>query len=119
MIASMPTQGKQKLEDSIAPVKAELELPIKPSQVIKGQVNLDDLSERDLDYGADERGLASLRQRLTHVIFKFNGAAPSADTSRIFGPIAGARRKNASELDEDALYTSVIEDSPCRTMVEV
>lgn len=57
-------------------MQAEFEAPIKPSQVIReqgGRVNLDDLSERDLDYGADEKGLADLRRRLNHVIYKFNG----------------------------------------------
>ena len=49
---------------------------MKPSQAVRdmqGRVNLDNLSEGDLDYGTDLRGLAKLRRRLTRVLFKFNG----------------------------------------------
>lgn len=49
---------------------------MKPSQAVRdlqGRVNLDSLSEGDLDYGTDLKGLAKLRRRLTRVLFKFNG----------------------------------------------
>ena len=49
---------------------------MKPSQAVRdmqGRVNLDNLSEGDLDYGTDLKGLAKLRRRLTRVLFKFNG----------------------------------------------
>ena len=51
--------------------------PIKPAQAsrnARGQVDLDDLTSNDLDYGCDEEGLASLRKRLKHAINSFNGA---------------------------------------------
>ena len=58
--------------------QAEAEAPIKPSEAARderGRVNLDDLADVDLDYGLDERGLASLRCRLMHAIAAYNGAA--------------------------------------------
>lgn len=57
-------------------IQAEVEAPVKPSQAVRdlqGRVNLDSLTEGDLDYGTDLRGLANLRRRLTRVLFKFNG----------------------------------------------
>ena len=41
----------------------------------RGRVNMDDLTDTELDYGCDEYGLASLRARLTHAINSYNGAA--------------------------------------------
>lgn len=49
---------------------------MKPSQAARdfqGRVNLEDLTEGDLDYGTEERGLASLRCRLSHTVYMFNG----------------------------------------------
>ena len=55
--------------------------PIKPSQAARderGRVNLDELTDADLDYGTDERGLASLRRRLRRAIYTYEGnACPS------------------------------------------
>ncbi len=56
--------------------QAEAKAPIKPSEAARderGRVNLDDLADVDLDYGLDERGLASLRRRLMHAIAAYNG----------------------------------------------
>lgn len=50
---------------------------MKPSQAARderGRVNLDELTDRDLDYGVDDRGLARLRRRLTNIINKYTGA---------------------------------------------
>ena len=50
--------------------------PIKPSQAARderGRVNLDELTDADLDYGTDERGLASLRRRLKRAIYTYEG----------------------------------------------
>ncbi len=52
--------------------------PIKPSQAARderGRVNLDELTDADLDYGTDERGLASLRRRLRRAIYTYEGSA--------------------------------------------
>ena len=38
-----------------------------------GRINLDDLKDGDLDYGCDEVGLASLRQRLRRAVHNFEG----------------------------------------------
>ena len=49
---------------------------MRPSQAVRdmqGRVNLDSLSEGDLDYGSELKGLAKLRRRMTRVLFKFNG----------------------------------------------
>lgn len=57
-------------------MQAESESPVKPSQAVRdtqGRVNLDSLSEGDLDYGSDLKGLAKLRRRLTRVLFNYNG----------------------------------------------
>ncbi len=56
--------------------QAEAESPVRPSQAVRdgqGRVNLDNLTEGDLDYGAEKRGLAKLRRRLTRIVYKFNG----------------------------------------------
>lgn len=69
---------------------------IKPSRAIEnrgGGVNLDDLSERDSDYGADEKGLACLRRRLTRIVYHFNGKAPVLTASL---PNASALRNEAT-----------------------
>ncbi|KAK9828293.1 hypothetical protein WJX74_007473 [Apatococcus lobatus] len=50
--------------------------PIKPSQCPKdeqGRVDLDDLTDKDLDYGCDLHGLASLRQRLQRATDNYKG----------------------------------------------
>ena len=50
--------------------------PIKPSQCPKdehGRVDLDDLTDKDLDYGCDLHGLASLRQRLRRATDNYKG----------------------------------------------
>lgn len=52
--------------------------PIKPSQAARderGRVNLDELTDADLDYGTDEQGLASLRRRLKKAIYTYEGAS--------------------------------------------
>jgi len=52
---------------------------VRPSQAVRdmqGRVNLDNLTEGDLDYGAERRGLARLRRRLTCIVYKFNGTPP-------------------------------------------
>ena len=52
--------------------------PIKPSQAARderGRVNLDELTDADLDYGTDERGLATLRRRLKRAIYTYEGRA--------------------------------------------
>ena len=61
-------------------MQAEVEAPVKPGRAARdqrGRVNLDDLTENDLDYGSDERGLARLRRRLTRIVYKFNGESPA------------------------------------------
>lgn len=60
-------------------LQAQSQAPIKPSQAVRdaaGRVNLDELTERDLDYGADEHGLANLRRRLSHTVYRVNGRVP-------------------------------------------
>ncbi|KAK9807047.1 hypothetical protein WJX72_011975 [[Myrmecia] bisecta] len=55
---------------------AEAESPIKPSQCPKddrGRVNLDDLTDQDLDYGCDEKGLAQLRVRMERANTRYAG----------------------------------------------
>ncbi|KAK9868826.1 hypothetical protein WJX84_008007 [Apatococcus fuscideae] len=50
--------------------------PIKPAQCPKdeqGRVDLDDLTDKDLDYGCDLYGLASLRQRLRRATDNYKG----------------------------------------------
>ena len=37
-------------------------------------MSLEDLSDEDLDYGCDERGLAGLRKRLHRAIASYDGA---------------------------------------------
>lgn len=62
--------------------------PIKPSQAARderGRVNLDELSDADLDYGTDERGLASLRRRLKRAIYTYEGQDRPPEPS---GPFA-------------------------------
>lgn len=52
--------------------------PIKPSQAARderGRVNLDELTDADLDYGTDKRGLAQLRRRLKRAIYTYEGTA--------------------------------------------
>ena len=70
-------------------MQAEVEAPVKPGQAARdqrGRVNLDDLTENDLDYGSDERGLARLRRRLTRIVYKFNGESPARHClARSFG----------------------------------
>ena len=60
--------------------------PIKPSQAARderGRVNLDELTDADLDYGTDERGLASLHRRLKRAIYTYEGKAHlSSEASR-------------------------------------
>ena len=59
-------------------LQATEQAPIKPSQASRnsrGQVDLDNLSSDDLDYGCDVEGLASLRKRLKHAIGSYNGAS--------------------------------------------
>ena len=54
--------------------------PIKPSQAARderGRVNLDELTDADLDYGTDEAGLASLRRRLKRAIYTYEGVCLS------------------------------------------
>ena len=54
--------------------------PIKPTQAARderGRVNLDKLTDTDLDYGTDERSLASLRRRLKRATYTYEGD-PSA-----------------------------------------
>jgi len=49
---------------------------IKPAQAARderGRVNLDDLTDTDLDYGCDEKSLASLRRRLKKAINTYDG----------------------------------------------
>lgn len=56
--------------------QAEEHSPIRPTQAARddrGRVNMDDLTDTELDYGCDEHGLASLRARLTHAINSYNG----------------------------------------------
>lgn len=58
------------------PKQAEEGSPIKPSQAgrdERGRVNLDDLTDTDLDYGCDERGLAALRRRLKRAVNSYDG----------------------------------------------
>ena len=67
--------GKQSA--SMSRRQAEEGAPIKPGQAARderGRVSLDDLSDADLDYGCDERGLASLRKRLRRAINSYDGA---------------------------------------------
>ena len=57
--------------------------PIKPTQAARderGRVNLDELTDADLDYGTDERSLASLRRRLKRATYTYEGD-PSAALS--------------------------------------
>jgi len=63
--------------------------PIKPSQAARderGRVNLDELTDADLDYGTDERVLASLRRRLKRAIYTYEGTnlAPFHDNPGTF-----------------------------------
>ncbi|EIE27296.1 hypothetical protein COCSUDRAFT_64161 [Coccomyxa subellipsoidea C-169] len=56
--------------------EAEEGSPIKPGQALRderGRVNLDDLTDTDLDYGCDEKSLASLRRRLKRAINTYDG----------------------------------------------
>ncbi|KAK9907685.1 hypothetical protein WJX75_008089 [Coccomyxa subellipsoidea] len=56
--------------------EAEEGSPIKPGQALRderGRVNLDDLTDTDLDYGCDEKSLASLRRRLKKAINTYDG----------------------------------------------
>lgn len=56
--------------------QAEDQAPTKPSQAMRddrGRVNMDDLTDTELDYGCDEHGLATLRARLTYAINSYNG----------------------------------------------
>ena len=71
-----------------AMAQATEQAPIKPSQASRnsrGQVDLDNLSSDDLDYGCDVEGLASLRKRLKHAIGSYNGVAlpRSAEVSAV------------------------------------
>lgn len=50
---------------------------MKPSQCPRderGRVNMEDLSDQDLDYGFDTKGLSALRRRLTRAVGAYNGA---------------------------------------------
>lgn len=61
------------------PLQAEEGSPIKPGQALRderGRVNLDDLTDTDLDYGCDEKSLASLRRRLKKAINTYDGTDP-------------------------------------------
>ena len=55
--------------------------PIKPTQAARderGRVNLDELTDADLDYGTDERSLASLRRRLKRATYTYEGESSTA-----------------------------------------
>lgn len=59
------------------PAQANEWSPIKPAQCPKdeqGRVDLDDLTDKDLDYGCDLYGLASLRQRLRRATDNYKGS---------------------------------------------
>lgn len=61
--------------------QAEEGSPIKPGQALRderGRVNLDDLTDTDLDYGCDEKSLASLRRRLKRAINTYDGDHPKS-----------------------------------------
>lgn len=70
----------------MVPKQAEEGSPIKPSQAgrdERGRVNLDDLTDTDLDYGCDERGLAALRRRLKRAINSYDGMQLSILTAKL------------------------------------
>lgn len=71
-------------------LQAEEEAPIKPGQALRdsrGRVNMDDLTDAELDYGCDEQGLASLRARLKKAINSYNGGV-SASSGGLFVIVA-------------------------------
>eukprot|EP00884_Botryococcus_braunii_P014847 jgi/Botrbrau1/23363/Bobra.0051s0016.1 len=56
--------------------EAEATAPLKPAQCPRderGRVNMEDLTDQDLDYGFDIKGLAALRRRLTRAVGAYNG----------------------------------------------
>ncbi|KAK9808359.1 hypothetical protein WJX73_005749 [Symbiochloris irregularis] len=77
---SAPMSSRDKLRPlmNIIYKQAEEEAPIKPGQALRdnrGRVNMDDLTDAELDYGCDEQGLANLRARLKKAINSYNGKA--------------------------------------------
>jgi hypothetical protein len=61
-------------------LQAEATAPFKPAQCARddrGRVSMEDLTDQDLDYGFDVKGLAALRRRLTRAVGSYNGACRS------------------------------------------
>ena len=61
-------------------------------------MNLDELTDADLDYGTDERSLASLRRRLKRATYTYEGD-PSTALSTLSEPCANPELKRHTAIE--------------------